>query len=489
MKRRELMLLLLCIAVTSLTGRPGWAKFGMSKTWITFMMHHPPAFVTPGREVRTDATSLDAGNAVWARQFKIMLEQNLLGANFKPSPSAQTGIQFTVNDMSASVQEQRRRESVNVHTGYHNEYDKNGKATQVEDCASQEHEVTYLVSSGTLAASLQVTDAKSQAALLTRVLDPSYSRESDVAGPQKCGGRSYGVSPGQLQDPQAIRRWLLERAVHETMKMVVGYDESRRAMLTVDNELKPGNSYAVAGNWQQAFETWKNAAIKEKDRGKEGARQYNLGLAHEVLAAEAMRNDKLDEANSHLNEAEKCYSQALSFDPGEKYFREILTRLQHDRLVLKQEQEHQFMKEAAATAAAAPMNAAPLAPRASTIPLEGWPEAEAEATHDYRVYVRTRVAAQKQDPDDAFRQKLVASAADYGVKEGIALQVVDSEVGRFLILRQNVQKYLEDFKDAASDGLIAADEREMLKKRQKVLHLSDSQAREVEAQFQVRETK
>jgi tetratricopeptide (TPR) repeat protein len=259
-------------------------------------------------------------------------------------------------------------------------------------------------------------------------------------------------------------------------------------MLTVDNELKPGNSYAVAGNWQQAFDTWKSAAIKEKDRGKEAARQYNLGLAHEALAAEAMRNEKLEEANSHLNEAEKCYSQALSLDPGEKYFREILTRLQHDRGILKQEQEHQFMKEAVAMTAAVPVNAAPALPLTATIPLEGWPEGESDVVHDFRLYVRNKVAAQKEDPNEAFRQKLVSSAADYGVKEGVALQVVDSEVGRFLVLKQNVSKYLDDFKDAAADGVITAEERIMLKKRQKILHLSDAQVKEVERQFQIKES-
>ena len=489
MKPKSILFFLLSVTSCLLAGTAALAKFGMSKTWVTFMMHHPPAFVTPGREVRTDTNALDVANDLWAKQFRVLLEQSLLTANFKPTPSAQTAIQFTVNDISSSVRQERRLQSVNVHTGSHTQYDKKGNATEVEDCAFQEQEVTYLISSGTLGATLQVTDTKSQAALLTQVLNPTYQVESDIAGPQKCGGQGYGISAGQIQDPQTIRRWLVQRAVTETTKMVVGYDEPRRAMLAVDNELKPGNSRALAGNWQQAFDTWKSAAIKESDRGKEAARQYNLGLAREARAAAAMRDEKLDEANSDLNEAEKCYSQALSLDPGEKYFREILTRLQRDRAVLKQEQEHQFLKEAASVAASVPVNAAPPPPTTSTIPLEGWPEGEADVVHDYRVYVRNKIAAQKEGPNEPLKQKLLATAADYGAKEGVALQVVDSETGRLLVLRQNLQKYLEDFKDAAADGAITAEERTMLKKRQKTLHLSDAQVKEVESQVQFKESR
>jgi len=483
-KKKQIFFLFLFAALV--THIQVWPKFGINKTWITFMMHHPPAFVTPGREVRTDTNTLDSANALWASQFKILLEQSLVGANYKPTPNAQTVIQFTINEISSSVRQESRLQSVSVHTGYHNVYDNKGNATRVEDCGFQQAQVTYLISSGNLGATLQVTDTKSQSVLANRVFNPRYQRESDIAGPPKCGGLGYGVSPGQIQDTQTIRRWLVEQAATETMRMVAGYDEPRRAMLTVDNELKPGNTYALAGNWSQAFDSWKSATIKEKDRGKEAARQYNLGLAHEALAATVMRDEKLDEANSHLNEAEKCYSQALNLDPGEKYFREILARLQRDRAVLKQEQEHQFMKEVAAAQLAAPQNAAPPVPTAS-IPLEGWPAGESDVVHDYRLYIRSKVAAQKDEPNETLKQKLISSASDYGVKEGIALQVVNSEVGRFLVLKQNEQKYQDDFKDAASDGVITAEERVMLKRRQQILHLTDAQVKDIESPFRCKE--
>jgi hypothetical protein len=117
------------------------------------------------------------------------------------------------------------------------------------------------------------------------------------------------------------------------------------------------------------------------------------------------------------------------------------------------------------------------------IPLEGWPENEPEAAHDFRAYVRMRVAGQKEEPTEAFEKTLLARAAGYGVKEGTALQVVDSEVKRFLLLRQNLNEYRELFQEAAADGVVTAEERAVLQKSQKTLHLSQSQLKEVEAQF------
>jgi len=73
------------------------------------------------------------------------------------------------------------------------------------------------------------------------------------------------------------------------------------------------------------------------------------------------------------------------------------------------------------------------------------------------------------------------------VKEGIALRVVDTEVARVLFLRRNMEKYKDDFKDAAADGAITADERAALRGRQKVLHLSDAQVKQVESPFRAKE--
>jgi hypothetical protein len=464
-----------------------WPKFGISKTRARFVMRHPPAFHATGREVRLEVNAIDLrGGHRLAPRLQQMVGQGLAAENVKVTPNASALLQCTLNEVTGAVERQRRTQSTYVHTGEHTEYDKNGKARQVEDCKYQDSEVTYLVSSGHLALNVTATDTKTQTVLLTQLLQRDYKKESMMGGPKKCGGGDYTVDANQLQDAAAILAHLTDQAAADTVRLAAGYDEPREVLLAVDDELRPGNTQALAGNWSQALGTWTAASARKQDT--EAARQYNLGVAHEALAAAAMRNDALDEATGHLNDAEKCYTQALKLDADEKYFRDTLTRLQRDRQVLEKELEHQFLEQAETAGSAGVANAATtVEPSALTIPLEGWPEGEADIVHDYRVYVRTRLSAQKEEPSDAFKQKLVASAVDYEVKQGTALQVVDSEVKRFLVLRQNMEKYKEDFHDAAADGAISADERAMLQKRQKILHLSDGQAKEVEAAFRVRE--
>ena len=123
----------------------------------------------------------------------------------------------------------------------------------------------------------------------------------------------------------------------------------------------------------------------------------------------------------------------------------------------------------------------------SDIPLDGWPENESPAVHNFRAYVRKRTESQKQEPSESFRKQLVAEGSDYEVKEGTAMQVVDSEVKRFLVLHQNMEKYRVLFKELCDDSQITPDEREVLSTRKKTLHLPDNLAKQVEMQFRFKE--
>lgn len=464
-----------------------WAKFGVSKTRAEIMMHYPSAFHTPGRELQIRVNSIAPGSrGALAYRIQQLIEQALTRENFKVNSFARTSLEGSLNEATASVEWQIRSVSLRIHTGEHTEYDKKGKPKQVEDCKQKQVNATYLVSSGDLSLNLTAFDAKSESVLFTQLIQRSYLQESAIAGPKLCGKQAYTLSADQLQDRRAILARLADQTVTATAAIVAGYDEPRSLLLAVDNELKPGNTQALSGNWRGALEVWKEAAITPENPEKEAARQYNLGVAHEALAAAAMRNEDLDGAKDHLDAAENGYKQALTLDRGEKYFRDTLERLEAGRAVLKKQQEHQLLEQSEAANLAPSAGARPVAPITVNIPLEGWPENEKESVHDFRAYIRTRMEAQKADLGEAFKLKLAASGADYGVPEAPALQVVDSEARRLVVLKQNMQKYGEDFKDVAADGTVSADEREVLRKRQKTLHLSDTQVSEVESHFPVR---
>jgi hypothetical protein len=463
----------------------GWAKFGISKTRVTFILRHPPVFYTPANEIKIEATALDPNGTAVSNDIREMLVQALLREGFKPASSAQTVLRAAIKDADSNVRQDRRVESVNVRTGSHTETDKNGKKKEVEDCKVQDAAVTYLISAGRLAVTFQASDAGSQQLLASEDIERNYHMESAISGPQQCGGKEYRLREAQIADSYAILRSLAGQAIPRMVHLTVGYDEPRTVLLAVDDELKPGNAEALAGNWQGALDVWTQAAITEQDT--EAARQYNLGVAHEALAAMAMKAAALDEGTNHLNQAEAFYRKALDLDADEKYFRDTLTRLQEDREILQTEQAQEMAKRGDNNPKV--MGAATSPSEASLgFPIDGWAEGEQKEVHNFRAYVRQRITARGLDKlTDDFARQLAADGSDYGVEPGLAAKVVESETARLQVVKLNISKYGDLIRDLASDGVISKDERAILETRRKTLHLSTAEARQAESQFQFRE--
>jgi hypothetical protein len=461
---------------------PALGKFGISKTRAVSLMHYPPAFHTPGREVRVRFSSDFFGpDAALAGEMQQQVEEALLREGFRISPAALTVLQGSLDEARAAVERERRPVNLEIHIGEHTEKDKNGKEKQVEDCKRQQVNAVFLVSRGRLALDLVAVDTRTAATTFRHRFERQYDQESMVDGPRLCGKRTYAISPGHLRYRREILAHLAGQVVAETVRLASGYGEDRSILLAVDDELKPGNALALAGNWPQALAAWERISIPSSEKETEAARHYNLGVAHEVLAAAAMRNGQLDEAGARLTDAEKFYALAITLDSKEKYFRDTHERVQHSRAVLDKMLHYRTLNGGTDD------DLIPVSPdgfaKSAEIPLEGWPENEQAAVHDFRVYVRTRLEARIEAPDESFRQKLISTAADYGVGESPAAGVVDSETQRLRVLIRNMEKYQEDFRDVAADGAVSAAEREMLRKRQKTLHLSDAQVRAVEARF------
>ncbi len=472
-------------AMLLLSAAPCEGKFGISKTRVTFSLRHPPAFYTPANEIAIQATATDPNGAPVSNDIRTMLEQALVHEGFRALLSAQTLIGVTIKVADSSVGQDRRVESVNVRTGSHTETDKNGKKKEVEDCKVQDATVTYLISAGRLAITFQATDAKSQQLLASEDIERTYHMESAISGPQQCGGKEYRLRGDQISDSYAVLHLLAEQMIPRMAQLTAGYDEPRTVLLAVDDELKPGNAEAMAGNWQGAVDVWTQANIDRPET--EAARQYNLGVAHEALAASAMRSTSLDEAANHLNQAEACYRKALNLDPNEKYFRDTLTRLQEDRGILQTEMAQEIAKQGGNALGTSGVTGPP-SEASQGFPIDGWPEGESPKTHNFRAYVRQRMSARGLDKlDDDFQKQLAADGSDYDIEPGAAGQVVQSETVRLQILKMNIGKYEDLVRDLAADGVISEDERMVLDTRRKTLHLSEADAHRAESQFQFRE--
>jgi len=481
---RSVLLISFFLAAVFLNPALGGAKFGVMKTRVRIAVYHPPAFHSFGREIRVAVDSVDTRTQLMvAPLVQHLLEEALVGENFKLTPNARTLLHCTLTDATAFLRTASRSQPMNVFLGQHAEESKNGNTKQVEDCKVQKARVTYLISSGHLAMEVKAEDTRTKTLLLRQPAERSYGQESAIAGPQKCRGETYTLRQGQLLDPLEILSLLADQAVNDTLMLATGYDEPLEVLLAVDDELKPGNAQAKAGAWQDALETWTDTSVRSSDT--EAARQYNRGVAREVLAAMAMRDWRLEDAASHLFEAQECYVQALKLDPGEKYFRDTVARLQSHQELLQQQLE-QASAEDSANADTTPRRPAPSA-ASLTIPLEGWPPGEPGALHEYRLYIRTRLGAQRGRPTETLRQELLIGATDYRLAPYAAIEVLDTETQRLAVIQQNVEKYRGDYQAAMAGEEITAEDRQMLRKRQEILHLSDEQVREIESQLSVRE--
>jgi hypothetical protein len=412
------------------------------------------------------------------------VSQALTQERFRLNPSAPTVLQGSLDEASASVDRERRPVSLNIRTGERIEKDKNGKEKKVEECKTQQVHAVFLTSRGRLVLNLTVAETASRTTLFSRTIERSYLVESMVDGPRLCGNRTYSISRDHLRYRGEILALLADQAAAETIRLATGYSEDREALLAVDNELKPGNALALAGNWPEAQSAWEGADIPAGDNEKQAARVHNLGVAREVMAVQAMREDRLGEAETLLNDADKSYAEAISLDSEEKYFKDPVDRIKVAFEILGKMKEYRSLDQAAADDLVPP--APPETAANAEMPVEGFPKNEDKSVQDYRLYVRTRMEARLAEPDADFRKKLLSAAVDYRVAESAAVQVVESETRRLRVLIQAVEKYEEDYKAVVADGAITASEREMLQTRQKTLRLPDAMARAIEARFPLR---
>lgn len=478
-------MVLVVLALMLTAACQGWGKFGISKTRAVYVMYFPPAFHVPGREVRLHFVSDTFGSeADLAGRIEQQVSQALTQERFRLSPAAPTVLQGSLDEARASVERERRPVNLNIRTGERIEKDKNGKEKKVEECRNQQVYATFLTSRGRLVMNLTIAEVASRSTLFTHTIERSYLVESMADGPRLCGNRTYTVSPDHLRSRSEILALLADQAAAETIRLASGYDEDRTALLAVDNELKPGNALALAGNYPRALAAWEGAEIPADDKQKQAARLHNLGVAREVMAVQAMREDRLSESEKLLNDADQAYSQAIALDSGEKYFRDPVDRIKLAREVLEKMKAHRALDQVGAD------DLVPASPQGSSadaeIALDAFPLNEAEQVRDYRLYVRTHLEARLAEPDAAFRVRLLSAASDYRLTEEGAVEVVESETRRIRVLSQNMGKYAEDYKAVVADGTITPSEREMLSTRQKTLHLPDAMARAAEERYSPR---
>ena len=160
-------------------------------------MYFPPAFHTPGRELRLRFTSEGLGrDADLAERIGRQVEQALVQENFRLGPSAPALLQASLEEARASVDRERRPVNLNIRIGERIKKDKNGKGKKVEECKNQQVRAIFLISRGRL--------------VLTRISNLKFISESSDR-------RHHQYSCGSERDEDALEGhtpWVRDKIRH-----------------------------------------------------------------------------------------------------------------------------------------------------------------------------------------------------------------------------------------------------------------------------------
>ncbi len=258
--------------------------------------------------------------------------------------------------------------------------------------------------------------------------------------------------------------------------------------LAVEDELRPGNVRAIAGDWPEALRLWEAARIKKKQN--EGDRLFNMGVANEVLAYKAYSAGKLEESDPLFKLSIALYSDAERADPKDHHMVEGKLRVTAARNGIDQSlkqytEQREKLRLADADRARQEVEA----------------KAQAETVAKAVAFVR------EDTSDEANFRKLIAielrrsaatlSAEDHTRLEqmGVPYHLLPLEIKRVIgqeIIkrdehRSNLEKYRSLFGTLAEDNKITKEEREQLASASRNLNLAPDEVKTIEAQYRFTE--
>lgn len=275
--------------------------------------------------------------------------------------------------------------------------------------------------------------------------------------------------------------------------------------LAVDEELRPGNKLAKAGDFAAAAASWTAAQPTKPER--ESDRIHNLGAAFEAQAYGVLsKQTGLENVTQHLDRAAKHYADAVQLDPKEKYFTRAAERIgKAYRLVAELKSKEEIRRNTlAANRAPSPWPPGvasaiqPIAQPAAPVEVLAQPasspaiataaasEAPGGTPHDsppeqaFRQLVRLRLRSETGAQGEPVPEQLEPSGAAYGLTAVQAKRIVQQEIGDWRTLQPKLAMYRESFTAFSRDGTITAPERDALNTLAKHLGLSQADMKDVE---------
>ena len=481
MVARNVMVLGVLAAVLAPAGQFKCGRLRTSEDVVVLSIPHPPDALLRAKNLRIVWES--SGSFQKAEQVRNLIEQ-ALAKEFgftDPNPDAT----MTLSLLSFEPVAEKRytqNESRPMKVGEKPTYDKNGKQTGTVDIIENRVvPVEYWEATGSLKINAGVLD-KSRAAIDSFAATGSYKNkiELSVAGESKRGA-------GSVDSVGSIENNMMDRIAAQMRRRYTATFDPVRVMLACDNDLRPANKLAQAGQWKAALDGWKSTTLK-----KNGADQtFNIAVATEASAyAEYARTQNLEDMLPPFKTAMDLYEQALNADPQEKYMRQQRDRLKIAQTNIENVRKHYELQQAEAKKAeeaAAKVIEAQMGEQRRKADLQNAikdksPDSAEEAK--FRPMARARVVAMEAEITPEQAQDLVGfGQRTFGLNELKSYRVVWQEVERKKALAQKLTDYDGMFKAFVADGKLTASERVQLKDLQKTMELEDSEAQAVESKY------
>jgi len=341
-------------ALAALVAPDALAKFGITKTHVMLPRLRPPETRILAEDLALDVRSgSPEATGSHVALVRGRLEQAVRASELfqltERAKDAGAVVHVTLDALSAEVRDEVAMESRRVKVGEKQVWNEKKKKYETEDVYANRNEpVSYRVANGSVSATVEIEDLEDRQ---TRDASASYSQRF----------RTESGVPGEASSEESLRRHLVTAAAENVVGIVAYAQDPVEALLAVDGELKAGNQLAEQGRFEQALAEWERKTYKGD---KEAARLHNVGVAHEALAYAFPPHAA--EQLQHLQQARDHYRAARELDPGEKYFKDPLERIEASlsyaaRAASQVAERRRLQQERAARRAAPPPPARPAA--------------------------------------------------------------------------------------------------------------------------------
>ncbi len=390
------------------------------------------------------------------------------------------------------ISEQKAMENRTINTG----------TSQKPNFEQRSVEVVYRLVHGSLTAGVFMTDkANQQLDSFTAKAEINRKDELSVNGqaPQaQASTADWNVLKGikkptfgaqkkeegpHIVTAESLETEMLQNLASKIRNRYVATTDSVEIFLAVDPELKLGDKLAESGQWKEALDSWTAADMKKNPAD----RLYNMAVAKEALAyAEYAREQNLETFLPKFQESMDLYTGALHADPGEKYMRQAVDRLELAKAnidnvrkmeVDRQEQTARAAQQALANAQRAKLRDAALKDKT--------PDTQDEAS--FRSDVRTELRDVTGDVSDPKRDELVALGQKLGLSDLRSERVVLQEIDRKKKIGESLGLYENLFKSMVADGKITPAKRTRLREVAKKLDLDATDTKKVESAYHFQE--